>query len=401
MKKKNKSKKQKVFKPILSRPDYRVVNRSYSIASANVRPLMENGDLIHAHTEEFVMQKCCIDSKYVIRSTITDAIAGYLPVNKKLISTYLSMHKSFDQTLNIYSDSLSKSFDVYDFTNYDWSKGDYAKDAITKNFIDNKPMVRYLWTSAEYTHIIKDASTDYYIHRVDYDKDSQEVKYNIAIYVKAYAVEGVVIQIPLFLMEASVFYTEIEGFKINTEACTFSRLKTLAMTIEKTSTTSDMLQWLLSSSQIPLNQENVIATDMIRAVYQKLYDMGATVSSEYASPIIHVLYINDQLAHRRVSKPKPTGIEVSYVDASGEERIYKQTVCKVGEVTVHSNGRPKLFSDERIIHYYTPEWDVRGFWRKTPSGKEIYIDPQVRRRRKINLSGGQPNVDSPKTIIVT
>lgn len=77
------------------------------------------------------------------------------------------------------------------------------------------------------------------------------------------------------------------------------------------------------------------------------------------------------------TKPKTTSVKSDVSEKTENQR----KIHMVGPVTIHSKQAPKPSIQERIVHYKTASWEVRGHIRTYKSGKTVYIRPQTRKRK--------------------
>ena len=355
---------------------------------------------------------------------------------ERIFSSYIKAHEELSNSLNIYdNNNCVSTADIIDMRDYvkpcEKSQGWLSRDILAEatEIIGNNPDPCLLWSTSEYIYLKYDPTFEYLIRRVDFDQNTNTVRYEIAGYYNCRFIKNNVLKIPLFqtdlitrIVDIQDLRAEIDENREEIASCddtdttgwatldvdAYDELSTRrnppiekAVVFHTNGITSapDLTkycnQYIKKTVTNPREQHAVL--QLARAAYAVCidYDNGENASKNddkyiedaynylrqmVCQPIAAIILVNKLLMDKKLSKPvseksQPTRTKTTFVPA--DTTIATAPVRKMrhlgNDITIISQARPTVANRDKIIRYVTMQWGRKEHLRHYKNGKIVKI----------------------------
>ena len=391
-----------------------------------------------------------------------EQICQYL---ERVFSSYIRTHKNLNKSLNIYDkNSCVATADMIDMRDYvkpcEKSQGWLSRDILAEatEIINNNPDPCLLWSTSEYIHLKYDPAFEYLIHRVDFDQNTNTIRYEIAGYYNCRFIKNNVIKIPVFQTDLIARIIDIQDLraeidenrkeiessddvdtagwaKLDVDA--YEELTTRrnppvenAIVFHTNGITSapDLTKYCnqYTKKTVTNAKDQHIVLQLLRAAYAVCIDYDNSKNSSQdddkyiedaynylrqmvCQPLAAIVLVNKLIADKKLSQPinkksQPAHTKVTFepADISDTASPVRKTRHLGSNITIVSQTRPTVANRDKIIRYITMQWGRKEHLRHYKNGKIVKIKATTVHRKcddKIARKSNQP-VSTPVSYVI-
>lgn len=355
---------------------------------------------------------------------------------EKTACDYLSQIEDIHPYANRYI--YRNGVDSFDFRKYNTQENcDILNEAF--DIVNTNPDISLLFSSSEIFDILLTDSITMRVIRGQYSPNEQSIDYHIVEYTDFCLSDDTIINVPVMIQSVNMKIANIVDEKTvrlrnqhgSYETHDFSFDKTSAATAAQLidaiaqishSNTNDINICQITSkgyctvedivncierNRLKLSAENKITTsEVLRAIHKieysdpdNAYKMSYPIDNQHklhsvvsvALTMACIIIANNFLLQKKLSKPITKAIANATTTNKQSEIILENRPDRKTRmlgpcITVFTETRPTVMTEEKLIKYHVPEWACKGHLRHLKDGRVIEVKPSIRKRRCVDMS---------------